>query len=137
LSEQQSLGQKISASAQPRLGDQKTSVETVAFAKTGSTSTAGMQFFAPKMPSNLDPRLAQHVLEGRIHVAIEELSRGTGDKAKSDEMTTVLGFLYAVGSAVPIPKALVSNPLKERLNSPSFKSPAAGASVSIPREVRS
>jgi hypothetical protein len=51
------------------------------------------------------------------------------------EPRSLIQYLLAVGTAVPIPKATISNPLKEKLNTPGFKSQAKDGAPPIPRDV--
>lgn len=99
-------------------------------------ATAGMQFFVPPIPPALEPQMASCALDGRIHVAISKLFLPSGELRSVSNTTALLDYIQAVGAAVPIPKALVSNPLKERLNIQSLKTSGNGGHApSIPREV--
>lgn len=92
-------------------------------------ATSGMQFFLPLAPANLPDEVSNLIVTARFHVALV-------DEASSLEGSTMIDYLVAVSGAVPIPKALISNPLKERLNTPGFKSQSNNAAPSVPREVR-
>jgi len=83
--------------------------------------TGGMHFFVPSVPQGLSKEAADLILKGCLHKIDDSL-----DKSK------VIEYLIAVGSTVPIPKALVSHPLKERMN--AFGK-AAGNASNIPKEV--
>lgn len=99
-------------------------------------ATAGMQFFVPPIPPSLDPHMASCALDGRIHVAISKLFLPSGQLCSVHTTTVLLDYVQAVGSAVPIPKALVSNPLKERLNFQSLKTSSNGGHTpTIPRDL--
>ncbi|KAI2507565.1 hypothetical protein MHU86_6858 [Fragilaria crotonensis] len=99
-------------------------------------ATGGMQFSAPPVPPSLDPQVAACTLDGRIHVAISNLFLPSGQLCSVSKASVFLEYIQAVASAVPIPKALVSNPLKERLNIQSLKlSSNGGHTPSIPRDV--
>ncbi|KAI2490775.1 hypothetical protein MHU86_23799 [Fragilaria crotonensis] len=99
-------------------------------------ATGGMQFSAPPVPPSLDPQVAACTLDGRIHVAVSNLFLPSGQLCSVSKASVFLEYIQAVASAVPIPKALVSNPLKERLNIQSLKlSSNGGHTPSIPREV--
>lgn len=93
-------------------------------------ATSGMQFFLPIAPPDLPDEVSKLIVTARFHAALE-------DKDSSLEGSMLIEYLLAVGGAVPIPKALVANPLKERLNTPGFKSQSNNAGPSVPREVRS
>jgi hypothetical protein len=92
-------------------------------------ATSGMQFFVPVAPAALPDDVSNLIVTARFHVVL-------GDEASSFEGSTLIEYLLAVGGAVPIPKALISNPLKERLNTPGFKNQSNNATPSVPREVR-
>jgi hypothetical protein len=92
-------------------------------------ATSGMQFFLPIAPADLPDEVSNFIVTARFHVALV-------DEASSLEGSSMIDYLLAVGGAVPIPKALISNPLKERLNTPGFKSQSNNAAPSVPREVR-
>jgi len=95
-----------------------------------------MQFLVPPVPPVLDPQMATCVLDGRIHVAISKLFLSSGELRSVTNAAALLDYLQALGSAVPIPKALISNHLKERLNLQSFKTSGNGGHMpSIPRDV--
>ena len=92
-------------------------------------ATSGMQFFLPVAPAELPDDVSNLIVTARFHVVL-------GDEASSSEGSTLIEYLLAVGGAVPIPKALISNPLKERLNTPGFKNQSNNATPSVPRDVR-
>jgi hypothetical protein len=92
-------------------------------------ATSEMQFFLPIAPADLSDDVSNLIVTARFHVALV-------DESSSLEGSTLIDYLLAVGGAVPIPKALISNPLKERLNTPGFKSQSNNAALSVPREVR-
>lgn len=100
-------------------------------AASGTGLTAGMQFFVPPIPSALPREVASAVLAARIHEAVAKVLPDDGREAGKNAQL-LSEFVQAVGTSVPIPKALVGNPLKERLNSQAFKNQATSA---IPREV--
>ena len=89
--------------------------------------TVGMNFSPPKTPDILSEEMVTNILEARIHIAAQN--------ATADNARVLLDFIQAVGAAVPIPKALVAHPLKERLASSSFKGAAGSSCPSISREV--
>lgn len=97
-----------------------------------NTSTSvdehGMKFFAPKTPSSVSFEHASLVRSGRFHEVVSALL----DKSKR---SGALEYLISVGAAIPIPKALVAGPLKERLNTPGFKNAGSIGAPTIPRDV--
>jgi len=100
------------------------------------TSTPGMQFIIPSIPPNLDSKLTSCVLEGRIHNALRALLESFDNLRSAAVATSMLDYLQAVGSSVPIPKALISNPLRERLNTQSMKTIGNGGNTPhIPRDL--
>lgn len=100
------------------------------------TSTPGMQFILPPIPPNLDSKLTSCVLEGRIHNALRALLESSDNLGSAAVVTSMLDYLQAVGSSVPIPKALISNPLRERLSTQSMKTMGNGGNTPhIPRDL--
>lgn len=85
--------------------------------------TGGMRFFVPPSPPGLGNDAAEMILKGCIHkISLNE------DKSKA------LEYLVLVGTAIPIPRALISNPLKDRF---AVLSKAAGNPCPcIPKDVR-
>ena len=73
-----------------------------------TSTTEGMRFFIPAIPSGLSEVDANLILKGYFHKITANV-----DKSKA------LEFLLAVGTAVPIPRTLISSPLKERLSGSS------------------
>lgn len=70
-----------------------------------SVSTVlGLRFFCPQVPSGLSLESAELILQGHIFEV-------------GENKQLALDYLLAIGKAVPIPKALVQNPLKERTGS--------------------
>jgi len=88
----------------------------------------GMRFFSPKRPGSIGEEKASLVRAGRFSEAIADVS-------DTSTRVAVLEYLVSVGTAVPIPKALVLGPLKERLNTPGFKNSGSGAAPPIPRDI--
>jgi hypothetical protein len=93
-----------------------------------SVDEHGMKFFAPKAPSSVSSEHASLVRSGRFHEVVSALL----DESKR---SGALEYLISVGAAVPIPKALVAGPLKERLNTPGFKNAGSIGAPTIPRDV--
>jgi hypothetical protein len=89
-------------------------VPSVKESNTESTAqnTNALHFFVPPAPAELRNDIASLVLQAQCHAAVE-LSNPLDIAAK----TSLLAYFLAVGTAVPIPRALVSNLLKEKLNS--------------------
>ena len=96
---------------------------------------SGMQFFVPDAPADMPADVSDLIVASRFHDAAGALSTGKGELSLL-EGSTLVEYLIAVGAAVPIPKALVSNTLKERLNTPGFKNQSGNGAPVVPREVR-
>jgi hypothetical protein len=75
-------------------------------------STGGMQFFVPPAPPSIGSEVAGLVLSANCHEAVD-IVESNGTPAHG---AALVEYLISVGNAVPIPKALVANPLKERLS---------------------
>jgi hypothetical protein len=88
----------------------------------------GLKFFEPKIPSHLPPSVTEQIKMGRFDEALPRL-------LTKDAQRAALEYLAAVGAAVPIPKALVINPLKERLNTPAFKNAGGSGGPIVPRDL--
>ena len=97
------------------------------------SDTSGMQFFVPPAPQTITAEIAGLVLEAKSHEAIF-LAQSTDSNQSG---AAVVEYLLSVGTAVPIPKALVANPLKDRLSPLGTKPSANNGVSSLPREVSS
>jgi hypothetical protein len=85
-------------------------------AQSSPQGTDGMQFFVPPAPPGVSAEIASLVLGARSYQAVELVESGSiADGA------AIVDYLIAVGTAVPIHKALVANPFKDRMNAPSLK----------------
>jgi hypothetical protein len=92
-------------------------------------TTTGMQFVLPASPPEMSDDIRDLILGGSFYSALEnDGAEGIGESA-------LVEYLLAVGAAVPIPKATISHPLKERLSTPAFKSQTKDAAPPIPKEV--
>mmetsp|Transcript_7401 Transcript_7401/g.11620 ORF Transcript_7401/g.11620 Transcript_7401/m.11620 type:complete len:1964 (+) Transcript_7401:138-6029(+) len=127
------------ASTKEKIGDDTVVVEGASpeiQSPKPETSTPGMQFIVPPIPPMLDSKMSSCILEGRIHVALGDLFESSGNLRSATIATAVLDYLQAVGSSVPIPKALISSPLRERLNAQSMKTIGnGGITPNIPRDL--
>lgn len=99
-------------------------------ASSGSSGpgSTGLQFFVPPAPPEIPTDIASCVLQARCQEAVK-MSGSLGQTEKS----SLVAYVCAVGTAVPIPKTLVANLFKERLNAPPLKSTAIGG---IPQSSR-
>lgn len=116
-----------------RAGDTASSLSGANSAEESSRTSLpafGMQFVLPDAPAELPVDVASLIVDARIHIALGQ------DNISSREKSLMIQYMLAVGGAVPIPKALISSPLKERLNTPGFKSHQSNTSTPpVPREV--
>jgi hypothetical protein len=103
-------------------------------APSGSIEGNAMRFVLPPVPPSLPCGLADLVRCGRVHEAIESLTES--EDLLVPVRIALIEYLVTLGANVPIPKALVSNPLKDRLST-IFKNSAANGNHSILREVSS
>eukprot|EP00934_Nitzschia_sp_Nitz4_P000090 Nitzschia sp. Nitz4//scaffold80_size88189//35047//40827//NITZ4_005086-RA/size88189-processed-gene-0.72-mRNA-1//-1//CDS//3329558627//90//frame0 len=90
--------------------------------ETSAPPPQGLLFFVPPAPEALSADAATHVLHARGHEALQMAEASDA----SVDCSVVLDYMLAVGSAVPIPKALVANTLKEKLNAPQTKGHSVG-----------
>jgi len=91
--------------------------------------TSGMQFMLPPIPTGMTAEMRDLILGGSFYSVLDD------NEASTIEPKLLIQYLLAVGTAVPIPKATISNPLKEKLNTPGFKSHAKEGAPPIPRDV--
>ena len=94
---------------------------------SASTGVGGLQFVAPISPSSLPSKYKDCILGGVFHEVAEE--------AGLSDCETAIEYLLSVGSAIPIPKALVLAPLKDRLNTPGFKNVSGNSTPLVTRDV--
>jgi hypothetical protein len=131
--------ENTSSDPSPELDDEAPKDHQHENSATESPSSPGMQllqFFVPPIPPALDVKIANFVLQGRIHSASSDLFLDSGELRSVSTANALLDFLQAVGSSVPIPKALISGPLKDRLNVQNIKTSGNSGNIpSIPREV--
>ena len=95
-----------------------------------SLTTSGMLFVLPVAPSDMSASVRDLILGGKFCSVLDE------NESSPIEGSVLIEYVLAVGSAVPIPKAIILNPLKERLSTPGFKSQSINATPPVPREVR-
>lgn len=93
---------------------------------TISQTITGMRFFIPPHSDKIKDKDADMILKGMFHQIV---SMGDTENKKQ----ALLEYLIAVGSAVPLPKTMVVNPLKEKLKTPLFVTSIG--SLAAPREV--
>ena len=79
-----------------------------------------LKFFVPDTPTSISSEEASRIRSGLFHEAVQ----GVKD---ANKLASLSEYLLRTGAAVPIQKALVSSPLKERLNAPLFKTSSGTA----------
>eukprot|EP00531_Pseudo-nitzschia_arenysensis_P008896 CAMPEP_0116121782 /NCGR_PEP_ID=MMETSP0329-20121206/3877_1 /TAXON_ID=697910 /ORGANISM="Pseudo-nitzschia arenysensis, Strain B593" /LENGTH=1910 /DNA_ID=CAMNT_0003615611 /DNA_START=83 /DNA_END=5815 /DNA_ORIENTATION=- len=98
---------------------------------TAGKVPAGLQYYVPEAPSGISSDFATLVLAGRCHEAI-------GVSVYRDlacEGLRVVNYITSVGMAVPIPKTVVMNPLKDRMNGLVFKNSNVGSMPASSRDI--
>ena len=95
---------------------------------SSASDSHGLRLFEPSPPEALSSSDAAAIKAGKFHQVVY-------DKSSQSEKAAALEYLAAVGGAVPIPKALVSIPLREKLNTPGFKSAGSGSIPVVPRDL--
>jgi hypothetical protein len=95
--------------------------------KNCGSRSLGMTFVAPDVPAGLSTHKADQIRSSKFHRVRTQLD--------PSEYGIAVEFLLSAGAAVPIPKGLVLGPLKERLNTPGFKSAGVNSAPPISREV--
>jgi len=98
-------------------------------APTASSNPAevGLKFVAPSRSDLLEDEYVHEILQGKFNSVIQDLNDMEKKKA-------ALQHLSLVAAAVPIPKALVANALREAMSPPGFKNLGASTVATIPRE---
>lgn len=81
-----------------------------------TAAEVGLKFTKPSPPLSLREAESTSIREGRFHEIVDALDENDVDRKK-----LAYEYLLSVGTAVPIPKALIANPLKEAMNSPNMK----------------
>jgi len=107
--------------------DRKSDIQKNHAAKT----PAGLQYYVPEAPPGISTDFATVVLAGRCHEAI-------GVSVYRDlacEGLRVVTYITSVGMAVPIPKTVVMNPLKDRMNGLVFKNSNVGSMPASSRDI--
>lgn len=92
---------------------------------------AGLQYYVPEAPPGISTDFATFVLAGRCHEAI-------GVSVYRDlacEGVRVVNYIISVGMAVPVPKTVVMNPLKDRMNNLVFKNNNVGSMPASSRDI--
>ncbi len=92
---------------------------------------AGLKYYVPEAPPGISTDFATAVLAGRCHEAI-------GVSVYRDlacEGLRVVNYITSVGMAVPIPKTVVMNPLKDRMNGLVFKNSNVGSMPASSRDI--
>lgn len=111
----------------PSVTDRKSETQKNNAAKT----PAGLQYYVPEAPPGISTDFATVVLAGRCHEAI-------GVSVYRDlacEGLRVVNYITSVGMAVPIPKTVVMNPLKDRMNGLVFKNSNVGSMPASSRDI--
>jgi hypothetical protein len=92
------------------------------------SSEIGLKMTLPSHPAVLSDREVELVVKGYFHEAIRKASKQeiTREPTRVKEVvdaanTALCEYLIKVGAAVPIPKALISTKLRDRLNSSVFR----------------
>jgi hypothetical protein len=120
---------------QPNGSNQVSKATSSARVENGKMSkppqTSGMQFYVPPAPPGIPSDMASLVLQSRVFEVIDAWESGE----VVFDATAIIDYLLAVGIAVPIPKALVVNPLKERIGATSMKNNSFGNIPASSREV--
>ncbi|KAL3923312.1 MAG: hypothetical protein SGILL_001725 [Bacillariaceae sp.] len=91
---------------------------------------SGLQFFVPPTPAEISFEVASKILAGRFHESSKSVQSMPGE-----EGARLIRFMTSVGTAVPIPKAMVMHRLKDRMNIPILKNNVAGSIPASSREV--
>lgn len=120
--------EKIVPSVEP---SKESKDQTAAVEFDSSRELDGLKFFVPPAPIELSSAVATLILEARSHDA---LALATSNDPAAD-VSPLIGYVLAVGAAVPIPRALVASVLKEKINGLSVKGNGLNGIPPISRDV--
>jgi len=95
------------------------------------TNKGDLQFVIPPVPNTISMAGVNLILSGRVFEAFALDSAGR----TANHSLHIVQYLTTLGAAVPIPKTLVANALKDRLQAPMPKSVFSQNVHAIPREV--
>jgi len=98
---------------------------------TVKAAATWLQYYVPPAPIGITSDFTATVLAGKCHEAI-------GVSMYRDlavEGLRVVNYITLVGMAVPIPKTVVMNPLKERMNALVFKNSNVGSMPASSRDI--
>lgn len=90
-----------------------------------------LQYYVPPAPIGISSDFATAVLAGKCHEAISV----SVYRDLAVEGLRVVNYITLVGMAVPIPKTVVMNPLKERMNALVFKNSNVGSMPASSRDI--
>lgn len=85
-------------------------------ASARSEAPLGLNFLVPPAPPEVPTNIASMILQAQSHEAASKAG-----SLERPEKSAVVSYLISVGTAVPIPKTLVSHLLKERLHDSPHK----------------
>jgi len=120
-----------------------TSTTTTASAmKTSSPSnSSGLVFFPTNPPTNLTSQQSNQILNGCFHQFLSGILHSQNQQSSSSSeqtetnITSGVSYLFSLGGAVPFPKTLLSNAVKERIAQAQRSGGATATTVSsIPKE---
>jgi hypothetical protein len=81
-------------------------------------TSCGLQYFVPAAPVGISSDVATLILSAKCHEAIQILGFPQEFGAEASQLVE---YIVSVGTAVPIPKTMVLNFVKDRMNAPAFK----------------
>ena len=124
--------QPITKNAENTSKDDSNGKKQLQSGRTDSVSSiAALRFFIPSTPQTIPENVANFVLEAAVHKAVEAFEMN----AKPSQGTPLIDFIVAVGTAVPIPKALVANQLKEKMAIQTARTGLSTGLQSLTREI--
>jgi len=111
------IGDNLKESEKSKIEHPQDKIDNISAKPSSSveTSILGMHFVIPPKTEKIDETDVNMIVKGLFHLVLPLSESETKKRA-------LLQYLLLVGSAIPLPKTLVNNPLKDRLNDPSWKS---------------
>jgi hypothetical protein len=95
-------------------------------------TSSRLQYFVPVASADIASEVATLILSAKCHDAIQTLGL-PGEFGP--EGSRIVDYIVSVGTAVPIPKTMVLNLVKDRLNAPAFKNSGVCSIPALSRDV--
>lgn len=95
-------------------------------------ASSGLQYFVPVASAGISSDVATLVLSAKCNEAIQILGL---PEEFGPEGSRLVEYIVSVGTAVPIPRTMVLNLVKDRMNAPAFKNSGVCSIPAMSRDV--